>query len=212
MSMGIPSSDVDGPARPCASTMGSPHLVREEVDGVRRVVPQEIVGPTASLTERVRYWFDERSTSARPSVGSVSSPRDDSLMNPLVRGVESSRVADHADETGLTWHARDALGVRPASRRGDLDLHVLPARHGGDGLLRVELRRREKMTASMSGVARTSSRSTWSPAARRRCRRPRGPGSSRRLTTAAISTSSMRASASRCLIPKAPGTGESDSH
>ena len=54
-------------------------------------------------------------------------------MDPLVRRVESSGVADHAEPAGACWTSR-LRARRPSCRRADLDLDVLPGSHALDGL------------------------------------------------------------------------------
>ena len=66
----------------------------------------------------------------------------DALVDPLVRRIEATRVADHADQAGLLLQLIDGLGILPAVGERNLDLHVLAGLHALDRLLRVHLRRR----------------------------------------------------------------------
>ena len=59
MSIAMPSSGWIGPCTALACTIGSPRLVREQVDRVRGVVPQQVVGPAARLAERVHVGAAE---------------------------------------------------------------------------------------------------------------------------------------------------------
>ncbi len=85
----------------------------------------------------------------------------DALVDPLVRRIEATRVADHADQAGLLLHLIDGLGIVPAVGERNLHLHVLAGLHALDRLLRVHLRRRAQNRGARRPAAparRSSSR------------------------------------------------------
>ncbi len=114
-------------------------LVLEQVDRVRGVVPEQVVGPRARLAEGVHVGTPEE---VRLHVHLLDRElaRRDAPVHPLVRRVEPSRVADHGDEAGLPGHPLDLERVRPGVGQRDLHLHVLPGAQRGDRLLCVQLR------------------------------------------------------------------------
>ena len=59
MSIAMPRLGWIGPWIALACTIGLPRLVGEQVDGVRGVVPQQVVGPAARLAERVHVGAAE---------------------------------------------------------------------------------------------------------------------------------------------------------
>ena len=66
-----------------AFTIGSPRLVGEQVDGVRGVVPQQVVGPAARLAERVHVRAAEE-VGLHVHLLDVELAGDDPLVHPLV--------------------------------------------------------------------------------------------------------------------------------
>ena len=116
-------------------------LVLEQVDRVRGVVPQQVVCPAAGLPGRVHVRpAEEVGLHVHLLDGQLAG--QDAAAHPLVGRVEPASVPDHAGPPGLPLHAVDFLRVRPAVRHRNLHLHVLARSHRGDGLARVQLRRR----------------------------------------------------------------------
>ena len=101
------------------------------------VVPEQMVGPTARLAERVRVGAPEE---VRLHVhlldGVVTGP--DPLVHPLMARVEAAGVATHRDEAGLLLHRHHRLAVGQVVAQRDLDLDVLAGAHRGDALFGVE--------------------------------------------------------------------------
>ncbi len=116
-------------------------LVREQVDRVRRVVPQQVVGPRARLAQRVHVRAAEE-VGLHVHLLDVELARADLPVHPLVARVEAARVADHRDLAGGLLRRSTRLGVREAVGERDLDLHVLARREAGDRLRGVHLRGR----------------------------------------------------------------------
>ena len=133
----------------------APGLVGEQVDGVRGVVPEQVVGPDARLAERVDVGAAEE---VRLHVHLLDRELAglDPLVHPLVARVEAARVADHADEAGLLLRPRaTASASAQLSASGISTCTCLPARMHSDGLLGVQRRRRGTgSTASTSPSAR----------------------------------------------------------
>jgi hypothetical protein len=62
-------------------------------------------------------------------------------MQPLVRGIEPSRVSHHRHEAGAFRGFRDCLGILPAIGERDFHLHVLARFETQQGLRRMQGRR-----------------------------------------------------------------------
>jgi hypothetical protein len=113
-------------------------LVREEVDGVCRVVPQEIVGPTSRLTQGIRVGASKEIRLYVHLLDGEFVPHD-ALMDPLVRRIEPARMSHHARKASLLGPCRDRERVAPTVGEGNLYLDMLSRVHGGEGLTGVEL-------------------------------------------------------------------------
>ena len=122
MSIAMPSSGWIGPCSACAATI-SPRLPREQVDGVRGVVPQQVVGPRARLAERVDVPAAEE-VGLHVHLLDVELARGDAAVHPLVARIEAPRVADHRDQAGLASGRRRP----PPRRRGCRRAGSRPAR------------------------------------------------------------------------------------
>ena len=136
----MPSTGCGGPWIALATDDRLAGLVLEEVHGVRRVVPEQVIRPGARLAERVRVAATEE-IGLHVHLLDPELAAPDAPMDPLVRRVESPRVTDHADAAGVMLHACDLARVRPVVGERDLDLHVLAGPHALDGLRGVQLRR-----------------------------------------------------------------------
>jgi hypothetical protein len=136
-----------GPCSALAATMLPPPaapgaaLVGEQVDRVRRVVPQQVVGPGARLAQCVHVRAAEE-VGLHVHLLDVEFAGANLLVDPLVAGVEAPRVAAHGDQPGLLLQREHGFGVGQAVGQRDLDLHVLAGLQAGDGLLGVHLGRR----------------------------------------------------------------------
>ena len=95
MSIAMPSVGWIGPWIALACTIALPRLVAEQVDGVRGVVPQQVVGPAARLAERVHVRAAEE-VGLHVHLLDVELAGHDALVHPLVARVEAARVAAHA--------------------------------------------------------------------------------------------------------------------
>ncbi len=116
-------------------------LIHEEVNGVGRVVPEQVVGPRTRLAECIHVRASEEVGLHVHLLDRQLACRDPS-MDPLVRRIEAPGVSDHADQVGLVGHLRDLLRVGPRVGQRDLHLHVLASAQRSDRLRRVHLRRR----------------------------------------------------------------------
>ena len=141
MSIAMPSVGWIGPWTALALTIGAAALVREQVDGVRGVVPQQVVGPAARLAERVHVAAAEE-VRLHVHLLDLEFAGDDALVHELVARVEAARVAAHRHAPRRLLRLDDGLRVLPRIGERDLDLHVLAGLQAGDGLRSVHLRRR----------------------------------------------------------------------
>ena len=104
------------------------------------VVPEQVVGPTARLTEGVGVGAaKEVGLDIHLLDGEVT--RGDPLVDPLVRGIKAPGMTDHAHQVGARGRPGHGLRVGPTVGEGDLDLDVLARLEGRNGLFSVELRR-----------------------------------------------------------------------
>src|SRR5262245_9050318 len=63
----------------------------------------------------------------------------DSLVNPLVTRIESTRVPAHRDESRFFLNGENSFGVGERVRNRDFDLNVFARPHALDGLFGVDL-------------------------------------------------------------------------
>ena len=113
-------------------------LVLEQVHGVTGVVPEQVVGPASRLAFGVDVPAPEEiGLHVHLLDGELAGL--DSLVNPLVAGIESPRVPRHRNETRLFLHPHQPFGVGQRVGHGDLDFHMLAGAHALFGLVRVHL-------------------------------------------------------------------------
>ena len=132
---------MDRPLQRVARRRSCAGLIREQVDGVRGVVPEQVVGPGARLAERVDVRAAEE-VGLHVHLLDRELAGDDPLVHPLVARIEAARVADHRDQARLLLRPRDGLGVGEAVGERDLDLHVLARLRHAIACARVQLRGR----------------------------------------------------------------------
>ena len=159
MSIAMPSVGWIGPWIALAFTIGLPRLVGEQVDGVRGVVPQQVVGPAARLAERVHVRAAEE-VGLHVHLLDVEFAAPDPLAHPLVARVEAARVAAHRDLAGLP--ARPSTTACPSSRQSQSGISTctcLPACRQAIACAACIGVGVHRMTASTSFIARLSARS-----------------------------------------------------
>ena len=212
MSIAMPSSGWIGP---CIALRGddlAAGLPGEQVDRVRRVMPQQVVGPRARLAERVHVRAAEE-VGLHVHLLDVELARPDLPVHPLVAGIEAARVADHRDLARCLLRRADRLGVLAGCRRaGSRPARACPPRGRRSPAPRASAsactgspRRRRAARGSRRGRSATCPMpyfaATSSRLARARGRPARRP---RRRRSVAI--------ASRCLMPNAPAPARHDLH
>ena len=116
-------------------------LVGEQVHRMGGMVPQQVVGPTARLTQRVHVGAAEK-IGLYVHLLDVEIASLDFLMNPLVAGIEASGVATHGDQARGLLQVHHLLTVFEDIAQGDLDLHVLAGLEAVERLTGVHLSRR----------------------------------------------------------------------
>ena len=116
-------------------------LVHEQIDGVGRVVPEEVVGPGARFAPRIRVGAAEEVGLDVHLLDRELTGRDP-LVDELVARVEAADVARHRDAAAAGLGVDDRLRAGEAVGERDLDEHVLAGVEAGHGLIRVHLRRR----------------------------------------------------------------------
>ena len=108
-------------------------LIGEEIDRVRRVMPEQVVGPGARLAERVHVGAAEE-VGLHIHLLDVERAGQNPLVHILVARVEAARMANHGDEASLLLSREDGLGIREAVGERDLDLDVLAGVKALNGL------------------------------------------------------------------------------
>ena len=138
MSIAMPSWAWIGPCTCVGRHHVFARLVLEDVDGVRGVVPQQVVRPASGFAQRIHVRAAEE-VRLHVHLQDEQLAGEDPFVDPLVGRVEPAGVADHADESGLLLDAVDLFCVRPAVGQRDLHLHVLAGSHRRDRLSGVHL-------------------------------------------------------------------------
>ena len=115
MSIAMPELRMDRPLHRVGVDDRAAGLVREQVDGVGRVVPQQVVGPAARLAERVRVGAPEE-VRLHVHLLDVELAGLHTAVDPLVARVEPAGVAAHRDETGALLGLDDAADRRRGCR------------------------------------------------------------------------------------------------
>ena len=116
-------------------------LVVEQIDRVAGVMPQQVVGPATRLTQRVHVAATEE-VGLHIELLQLQLTGDDLVMDPLVAGVEATRVAGHGNQAGFACHLDDLDRIGQAIGHRDLNHHVLAGTQGLDSLRGMHLRRR----------------------------------------------------------------------
>ena len=139
----MPSAWVDRPLHGVGAHDFRTRLVAEQVHGVRGVMPQQVIGPGTRLTQRIHVGAPEE---IRLHVHLLDRDLagDDAAMNPLVRGIEAARVADHAHEPRALREVGHGLRIRERVRQRNLHLHVFARVQALQRLRRMQLRRRAR--------------------------------------------------------------------
>ena len=155
--------DASGPASRWPCTTGLPVWYGEQVDGVRGVVPQQVVGPAARLAEGVGVRAAEE-VGLHVHLLDRELAGGDPLVHPLVARVEPSRMAAHRDQPRLLLLRDHRLGRRPAHRHSGISTCTcLPASRQAIDCSACICVGVQRITASTSSRARLSASSvvTW---------------------------------------------------
>ena len=116
-------------------------LVGKEIDGVRGVVPQQVVGPRPRLTQGVGVRAAEE-VRLHVHLLEVELAGPDLVVDPLMAGIEAARMSDHGHLARLLLRGRRRFGTREAVGQRNLHLHVLAGGERRDRLVGVHLRGR----------------------------------------------------------------------
>src|SRR5271165_4426209 len=100
------------------------HLIGEKVDSVRRVMPEQMVGPGARLAERVHVGAAQE-VGLHVHLLDMELAGRDLLVDVLVAWIEAARMTDHRDESGLLLHFGDGFSVLETIGERNLHLHML---------------------------------------------------------------------------------------
>ena len=116
-------------------------LVLEQVDGVRGVVPQQMIGPAPRVAGGVDVLAPEE-IGLHVHLLDLQLAGLDLLVDVLMARVEAPHVAAHRGDAGLLGDLHQVLGVLDAVGHRDLDQHVLAGAHHLLALAEVHLGRR----------------------------------------------------------------------
>ena len=100
MSIAMPSAGCLGPCRPNASAVDLARLIREEIDGVAGVVPQQMIGPAAGLALRIHIVAAEE-IGLHVHLLDSSSPATILLWTYWWLGLKRRYMPGHRDEPGF---------------------------------------------------------------------------------------------------------------
>ena len=117
---------------------GAAALVGEQIDRVRGVVPQQVVGPAAGLAQRIHVGAAEK-VGLYIHLLDVELACLDLVVHPLVAGVEAPGVAHHGHKAGFLLHTQDFLAFFVHIAQRDLDLHMFARLQARQGLAGVHL-------------------------------------------------------------------------
>ncbi len=116
-------------------------LVGEQIDGVRGVVPQQVVGPAARLAQRVGVRAAEK-IGLHVHLQETEFSGGDLLVHILVAGVEAAGVAAHRDQAGLLLQRHHFLSALERVGERNFDLDMLAGLQACQRLFGMQLRRR----------------------------------------------------------------------
>ncbi len=117
-------SGVDRPLDARATRAGLAGLVLEQVDRVRRVMPEQVIGPAAGLAQRIQV-LAAKEEGLNVHLLDLQLTRADALMDPLMGRVEAPGMAGHRDAATTLGEIRQTLGVGQIVGHWDLDHDVL---------------------------------------------------------------------------------------
>ena len=113
-------------------------LVLEQINGMRGVVPQQMVGPRTRFTLGVGVGAAEE-IGLNVHLLDIQFTRGDFVVYPLVAGIEAAGVADHGDEAGFFLHFQHFFGICPRVGQRNFHLYVFAGAQALQGLRGVHL-------------------------------------------------------------------------
>src|SRR5215471_15968592 len=116
-------------------------LILEQVDRMRRMVPQQMIRPTARLAGGV-YVGAAEEIGLHVHLLNLEFAAPDPLVHPLVTRIEAAHMPAHGDDASLLLDFHERFGVRNAVGDRNFDQHVLAGAHHLLALPAVHLGRR----------------------------------------------------------------------
>ena len=129
---------VNGPLNCIGFDDGTTRLVCKQVNGVGRMVPQQMIGPAASLAQGIHVGATEE-VSLNIHLLNVELACFDFLMDPLVAGIETTGVTAHGHLTRFLGKAHHFFGIFPAVCQWNFYLNVLTRFQACNRLRRMHL-------------------------------------------------------------------------
>ena len=116
-------------------------LPGEQIHRVRRVMPQQVVGPAARLAQRIHVAAAKEEGLHIHLLDLVLAVLD-LAVHELMARIEAAGVAAHRHQAGLALQVDHCLRIPPAVGQRDLDLHMLAGLQALKRLRRMHLGRR----------------------------------------------------------------------
>ena len=116
-------------------------LILEQVDGVRGVMPEQMIGPAARIAGGVDVLSPEE-ISLHVHLLDFQLARDDLLVDVLMARIEAPHMAAHGGDAGLLGDLHQGFGVLDAVGDRDFDQHMLAGAHHLLALAEMHLGRR----------------------------------------------------------------------
>ena len=114
-------------------------LILEEINGVGRVMPEQVIRPRPRLAEGVHVGASKE-IGLHVHLLDFEFALGNTAMYPLVRRIESSGMTDHANEPRGFLRLCDRLGISPTVGQRNLNLHVFAGMQALECLMGVHLR------------------------------------------------------------------------
>ena len=116
-------------------------MVGEQIHCVCGMVPQQMIGPTARLTQGVHIGTAEK-IGLHIHLKHIELARLDLLVHKLVTGIKATRVAAHCHQPVLLLQCHHLGTVFVNITQGNFHLHVFTCLQASNGLCSMHLRGR----------------------------------------------------------------------
>ena len=98
-------------------------LILEEINCVGRVMPQQMVCPSSWFSSCIDV-FASKEISLRIQLLDLQLTSLNFFIDPLMRGIETSGMAHHADQACFLLEIHHSLSIQPVISQGNLNLNM----------------------------------------------------------------------------------------